>query len=110
MYISYSRYLELGGKVAQSDFPTLERQARAKLDIFTLDRLKAATTIIPEVEEVMTEFINRLSSAVFDGKIVTSYSNGIESYSYKESSLNDELEQIATEYLPIELISIYRGC
>lgn len=106
-YITYSEYLEYSQKVSEPDFQELERKARHKLDLFTLDRLKTATTIISEVKETMVEFINKL--AVADDKTVTSYSNGIESFGYVAKETMDELHQIAIEILPIELISIYRG-
>lgn len=106
-YITYAEYTELGGKVQQSDFLDLERKARAKINFFTLDRLKTIETISDEVKEVMTEFINKLSIA--DDKTVTSYSNGVESFGYVAKDITDELYDIAIEMLPIELINAHRG-
>lgn len=108
-YLSFEEYTTFGGTLTESSFNIYEPKARRKLDYFTQDRLKTATTIISEVKELMTEFINRLPNSPLNGN-VTSYSNGIESVSFAEnqtSAFNNELYQMAIEYLPIELISAY---
>ena len=108
-YLSYQEYISFGGTVSSSDFTNLELKARRKLDYFTQNRLQTATTIISEVKELMTEFINRIAQSPLNGNI-TSYSNGIESISYGKNqtvAFDNELYQIAIEYLPIELISAY---
>ena len=108
-YLTYSEYTSLGGTVSDTDFTNLEPKAERKLDYFTQDRLKTATTIISEVKELMTEFINRMSVPALNGN-VTSYSNGIESFGFNENqtdAFNSELYQMAIEYLPVELISAY---
>ena len=108
-YLTYSEYASLGGIVSSSDFTNLELKARRKVDYFTQNRLQTATTIISEVKELMTEFINRMSNSPVNGNI-TSYSNGIESFGFKENqtdAFNSELYQMAIEYLPVELISAY---
>ena len=106
-YLLYSEYESFGGTVSSSDFTNLELKARRKLDYFTQNRLQTATTIISEVKELMTEFINRIAQSPLNGNI-TSYSNGIESFGYGKNqidALNSELYQLAIEYLPIELIT-----
>ena len=106
-YLLYSEYTALGGTATESNFNILEPKARRKLDYFTQDRLKTATTIISEVKELMTEFINRIANSPVNGN-VTSYSNGIESFGFAENqtkAFNTELYDLAVEYLPIELIT-----
>ena len=108
-YLTYSEYTSFGGTVSDADFTNLELKARRKLDYFTQNRLQTATTIISEVKELMTEFINRMSNSTVNGNI-TSYSNGIESFGFAENqtkALDNELYQMAIEYLPVELISAY---
>lgn len=108
-YLLYQEYISFGGTVSSSDFTNLEIKARRKLDYFTQNRLQTATTIISEVKELMTEFINRMKNAPLNGN-VTSYSNGIESFGFGKNqtdAFNSELYQLALEYLPIELISAY---
>src|SRR5574344_2006581 len=108
-YLTFSDYQTLGGRLSEMQFNVLEPKAERKLDYFTHDRLKTATTIISEVKELMTEFINRMSVPALNGN-VTSYSNGIESFGFKENqtdAFNSELYQLAIEYLPVELISAY---
>ena len=108
-YLLYSEYTTLGGTLTESNFNILELKARRKLDYFTQNRLKTATTIISEVKELIVEFIDRMSNASLNGNL-TSYSNGIESFDFAENqtkALDNELYQLAIEYLPIELISAY---
>jgi hypothetical protein len=108
-YLTFLEYGNFGGTVTESTFDILEPKARRKLDYFTQNRLQTATTIISEVKELMAEFINRMQNKPVNGN-VTSYSNGIESFGFKENqndALNKELYQMAVEYLPIELITQY---
>ena len=108
-YITFSEYSTFGGGLTEDQFDIWEPRAERKLNYFTQNRLVSATTIISEVKELMTEFINRLPNAPLNGN-VTSYSNGIESVSFAENQtvvFNNELYQMAIEYLPIELISAY---
>lgn len=108
-YLQYNEYVTFGGTVTESTFNILEPKARRKLDYFTQNRLQTATTIISEVKELMVEFINKMSVMPTNGNI-TSYSNGIESFGFKENqtdAFNSELYQLAIEYLPVELISAY---
>ena len=106
-YLLYSEYTSFGGTQTESSFNILEPKARRKLDYFTQNRLQTATTIISEVKELMTEFINRMSNSPVNGNI-TSYSNGIESFGFGKNqtdAFNTELYDLAVEYLPIELIT-----
>lgn len=108
-YITYAEYQNFGGTVSNTDFTNLELKARRKLDYFTQNRLQTATTIISEVKELMTEFINRMSNSTVNGNI-TSYSNGIESISYGKNqavAFDNDLYRMAIEYLPVELISAH---
>ena len=108
-YLAYSEYTSLGGTVSSSDFTNLELKARRKLDYFTQNRLQNATTIISEVKECMVEFIDRMANTPLNGNL-TSYDNGIESINFAENqtkALDNELYQLAIEYLPVELISAY---
>ena len=108
-YLSFEEYTTFGGTLTESSFNIYEPKARRKLDYFTRNRLQTATTIISEVKELMTEFINRIPNSPLNGN-VTSYSNGIESVGFKENqtdAFNSELYQLAIEYLPVELISAY---
>lgn len=111
-YLTFSEYTELGGTIAtESVFTNLERDAEYELNDLTQNRLKTATVIIDDVKYVMTKFVNLLNekpSTVMGG--YGSYSNGIESMSSSKSPnelIQNELQNIAIKYLPIELISSY---
>lgn len=109
-YLTFAEYGTLGGTITtESVFTVLERKAERKLDYFTQDRLKTATTIISEVKELMVEFVDKIQNSPLNGN-VTSYSNGIESFGFgtnQTDALESELYNLAVEYLPIELISSY---
>ena len=108
-YITFTEYGNLGGTLDETTFNIVERKAERKLDYYTQDRLKTATTIISEVKELLVEFIDRMSKSAENGNL-TSYSNGIESFGFAENqtkALDNELYQLAVEYLPVELITAY---
>lgn len=107
IYLTYEEYNKLGGKVEQSAFPKLERQARKKLDYFTQDRLKNETVIPEEVKDCMAEFIDALAEYT-QGEKVSSFSNGSVSVSFEkdEKDTDTRLWDIAVEYLPVRLISL----
>lgn len=101
-YLTYNEYIEYGGKVSVDAFPLLEIKARKHLDAFTSNRI---TEITNDIKLVMVEFINKISK-VQDGDRVTSFSNGKVSFSYDtQTSLESELSNIATMYLPVSLVS-----
>lgn len=110
-YLTFAEYGTFGGGLTEAQFNVLEPKAERKLDYFTQDRLKTATTIISEVKELLTEFIDKMAANKTNSTI-TSYGNGIESFGFAENStqvFQNELYQLAIEYLPIELISAYCG-
>lgn len=111
MYITYSEYVSFGGTLQSAAFDIALRKAERKLNNYTMDRLKTATVILPEVKEWLTLAVDKIASAPVDGNI-SSYSNGIESFSYSDAQRNmleNELYDLAVEYLPVELISTYVG-
>lgn len=111
MYINYIEYTALGGTLQSAAFEIAVRKAEIKLDYFTFDRLKTLTVIPDEVKELLVLFTDKIAAAPIDGN-VTSYSNGIESLGYSGAQrdlLDEELSDLATEYLSIDLISTYVG-
>ena len=115
-YISFEDYKMLGGNVEdESTFSILERKAEIKLNALTFNRLKDATTIPDEVKELMVEFIdlidNYTNSSTSKDSSVVSYSNGVESFSYKETTeeeQNAKFNRLAKEYL-CNTGLLYRG-
>lgn len=106
-FITFSEYSTFGGGLTESQFDIWEPRAERKLNYFTQNRLVNATTIISEVKELLTVYIDKMVTNVDTGN-VRSYGNGIESFSYSDNQkalLEQELYQLAIEYLPVELIS-----
>lgn len=112
-YLTYEDYKELGGPLALDAFRKLERKAQRWLDAFTFNRIKQLDHIPDEVREVLVEFITKLdtvSNQRENGDLVTQYSNGVESLTYKvltEAETKAELYQYAIDWLPHWLT--YRG-
>jgi len=106
-FLTFAEYSAFGGGLTEDQFDIWEPRAERKLNYFTQDRLKTATTIISDVKELLTVFIDKLASELNSGNI-RSYNNGIESFGYADNQkelLQKELYQLAIEYLPIELIT-----
>lgn len=58
------------------------------------------------VAECMFEFIERMSSCINDNGELKSYSNGIESFTFNSGKdVDEDLYNLAVEYLPLEIIS-----
>lgn len=105
MYLTYEKYQELGGKVSEADFPRLEAKAEYLLDDWTMIRIRFTNQPLPDyVALAMTEIVDAL--AKLGGERVTSFSNGVTSFSFDTSKsdismLYDDVVRI----LPLELVS-----
>lgn len=110
-YLTYQQYLSLGGTAELSAFPLLERRARAKLDYWTMDRIKEVND---DIRLCMTLIINALDSVQKSGQggTVGSFSNDGVSVSYVAPQTKTEEEAMASVYdqvveiLPVALVSV----
>lgn len=106
MYLSYDEYKDFGGNLDESQFLRYEKKAEIKLDYYTQNRVKSLDVIIDEVKNCMFEFICYMLDNAPTGSNFTSYSNGVESFSFNtDADPYAELYRIALEILPIELIT-----
>lgn len=100
MYLTYNKYLELGGKSAETEFVNFvqqEKRAEAILNFHTERRLVDEVVIPPEVELVMFELINLLQrkdsyEGLSDEKNVSSVSNDGVSISFSTQDSKDFLD------------------
>lgn len=105
-YITYEEYKALGGTVPENTFPQVERKAQRWLDYFTFNRIQLLNEIPDTVKEVLTELINRLdnyNTARQSSDEIASYSNGVESITYKtqsEETLKADFQSIIIGWLP----------
>ena len=115
-YITYDEYVELGGKAPLDAFSIYERKSQRLLDYITFNRIPKLTKIPDEVKEVLVEFIDKYSD--FNTEVsmgnaespLTQYSNGVETFTYKdrtEDDLKKELYKSACSWLPTYLT--FRG-
>ena len=106
MYLSYADFIEKGGDMPEAAFLQFERVAENTLNYFTQDRIKELDNIPESVKDTVFDFVCELKNTIRPGGQVTSYSNGIESFSFDLSKDPDDvLYNIAVRNLPIELIS-----
>ncbi len=102
MYLDYARYTELGGSVSFGAFPSLELRAESLLDEWCSGRLHSYDH--NERAEIalflIVEFLKDES-----GEQVTSFSNGVNSFSFAPKTRSDLYNHVM-EVLPIELISL----
>lgn len=112
-YITYEEYVELGGDLPEDKFNLIERKAQRWLDSFTFNRIQKLAEIPVIVKECLVEYISRLNivdSQRESGDVITSYSNGVETFNYQlksDKEVKKELNNIAIDWLPNYLV--YRG-
>ena len=120
-YLTYAEYTELGGSaIGETPFNLLEFEARRKIDIRTLNRLKNSENIPQEVKLCMYNLINSInefasstSNVASKGNIASESTDGysisyitINQISDIVKSKSDELDDIIRTYL---LGVVYNG-
>ncbi len=121
-YLSFEEYQKLGGKCAEDSFPSLRFDTESKMNYLTTNRLEKMIEELGEVPEsvqmlevklIDIEDAHRTESNQKTG--ISSYSNGIESFSYDTSKDSEELiaEKFSTlmkQYLYADYPELfYRG-
>lgn len=105
--MKYERYIELGGSVSEEDFPIFLVEATTRLDYILSGRFSNWN---PEDEItqsrrdiLLVKTISLIKESVKNLRDVTSYSNGIESFTYgdtlTEKSVNNKILVLCKEYL-----------
>lgn len=106
MYITFEEYEALGGKCDQATFPTLEMQARYKLDYWTQDRI---TEPDERVRLCMKLIIDTFFEKENGEEDVASFSNDGISVSFADAKTFEQkmsdVHDAVVEILPVELIS-----
>ena len=117
MYLSYEKYKELGGTLNDTTFLQHEIEVEAKLDYLTNGRIRKLD-IIPEavINLCFKLNISFWEQTEIDGvKNITSYSNGIESFSYSATDsqgkniVDANIIKVVNEYLWEYPELLYRG-
>ena len=95
-YISYSEYRKYGGTVEESVFPAYIIQGDSYIDYLTNGKLSKLAEVPEAVKVLETKIINMtylsdtsVSAGTGHG-VISSYSNGIESFSYDNSQFTEE--------------------
>lgn len=117
-YITYTEYKDLGGTATETAFNTLILTVESKLNYITNGRIKKLNPIPIEVKQLCVKLVNTcdVNDAERDSSL-SSYSNGIESFSYsvsntsadKSTSIDGKLNAIIKEWLWDYPDLLYRG-
>ena len=117
MYLSYEKYKELGGTLNDTTFLQHEIEVEAKLDYLTNGRIRKLDTVPVAVINLCFKLnISFWEQTEIDGvKNITSYSNGIESFSYSTTDSQGKniadanIIKVVNEYLWEYPELLYRG-
>lgn len=117
MYLSYEKYKELGGTLNDTTFLQHEIEVEAKLDYLTNGRIRKLDTVPEAVINLCFKLnISFWEQVQIDGvKNITSYSNGIESFSYSTTDsqgkniVDANIIKVVSEYLWEYPELLYRG-
>jgi hypothetical protein len=121
-YLTFEEYQALGGKCTQDAFLTLQFDTESKMDYITSGRLakliEELGTVPKEVQMLEVKLVNIENNSKMErDDNTTSYSNGIESFGYGDTSeksldasLTERFKDIMMEYLyPKYPELFYRG-
>lgn len=104
-YITFEEYVSLGGKCTEDTFPLLQYDIEALMNFVTENRLPKLVDklgyVPEEVKMLEVQLVNTSSSTSSKKEGVSSYSNGIESFSYdtSKSSLDIMRETVSKKML-----------
>lgn len=121
-YLTFEEYQALGGKCTQDAFLTLQFDTESKMDYITSGRLakliEELGTVPKEIQMLEVKLVNIENNSKMErDDNTTSYSNGIESFGYGDTSnksldasLTERFKDIMLEYLyPKYPELFYRG-
>lgn len=125
MYMTYEEYQQAGGKLTEAEFDVQEPRAEIMLDGWTLNRLKEQS-VVDDLKATgdwnsvvvalswltdQMQGIEKARKAKADGAEVTSFNNGVNSFSFGGVSSSDATAAESSAYhevvrmLPVELVS-----
>ena len=125
MYVTYEEYRALGGVLDEKSFAAAEPRAEMLLDGWTLNRLKSERVVadldqMGEYQKVKVAMawlvdqmqgIEKARKAKSEGTEVTSFNNGVNSFSFGGGASSEATAAEASAYhevsrmLPVELVS-----
>lgn len=125
MYVTYEEYQQAGGKLTEAEFDVQEPRAEIMLDGWTLNRLKEQS-VVDDLKATgdwrsvvialswltdQMQGIENARKAKADGAEVTSFNNGVNSFSFGGVSSDDSTAAESSAYhevvrmLPVDLVS-----
>jgi hypothetical protein len=124
MYLTYDKYVSMGGKLDNIAFAKAEAEAESLLDVWTLNRLKSPSVLSDleaqglggAVSNATMAIIDRLDgirearNAIASGQVVTSFNNGVNSFSFANGGTTNNQAEVEAyvrvcELLPIDVVS-----
>lgn len=121
-YLTYEEYQNMGGQLSDSAFTSYLWDVESKLNYLTNDRIKKLEEVPEAVKRLIFKLISLYDSTFSSSPStqlggISSYSNGIESFSYNvpndsgngSTSFDNRIIAITTEYLSEYPELLYRG-
>lgn len=124
-YVAYAEYKELGGTLTEEEFNAQEPRAEIMFDGWTLNRLKSER-VVEDLKQAgdwrkvtvamcwltdQMQGIEKARKAKSEGAEVTSFNNGVNSFSFGGVATSEATAAEASAYhevcrmLPVELVS-----
>lgn len=115
-FLNYTEYRSMGGTLDNSAFTSLLFKAESKVNKRTFGKARKLEVYPPELKYLVFGIINLLEKNTIDRDInVSSYNNGIESFSYNtdykslDSAIDSQVNNMILEYLSPYPNLLYRG-
>ena len=121
-YLTYEEYQNMGGQLSDSAFTSYLWDVESKLNYLTNNRIKNLEEIPEAVKRLVFKLVSLYDSSFSGSETaqlgnLSSYSNGIESFSYNTSndngdgstSFDNRISSIIKEYLSEYPELLYRG-
>lgn len=116
MWLSYDEYKSFGGELDEQSFLSVIHDIEAKLNYLTYGKIKNLDTIPDAVKLLEVRLVSVFSSNDYDRDTnISSYSNGIESFSYTNTetsgstAIDKKINALCKEYLWEYPELLYRG-
>jgi hypothetical protein len=106
-YLTYTQYTTLGGSdISESDFDAIEAETETYLDYMTQDRFVGLYEDYPDcLSKCMRYMVDKVNGTATSTGTLSSFSNGVDSYSFRDIDMETELYQVAVRILPVMYIS-----
>ena len=103
MYLTFTEYQSMGGKLTEQEFTRAEFSARSKIDNMSFNRLRSDNPVREFTKMLVFELITQFYGRMLDGREIASEGAGRASVSYNNSvSTQNKIAQTIRDVLQNE--------